>query len=118
MNMHVLTVHEEMKSFICSKCGRGFQKYETRCKHLKICNPRKKPQAPRKPNPCHFCGETFTSFVDRDKHQKEVHLTCPYCKAVFPKMWVFKEHVSATHEKKKPRPCEKCERSFGKRLIL
>ena len=121
MDVHVFTVHEEMKSFLCAKCGRGFQSKTERNRHANHrCNPHKKPRSekPRTPNPCHFCGVKFETFVQRQSHMNSVHLTCSVCKALFPNMWVLKEHVSSVHEKLRPFPCPKCGKLFGKKLTL
>ena len=109
MDMHVLTVHNEMKTFVFSKCGKEFQNTTQRNRHMKRCKGAyMKPTSIRKPNPWHFCAATFTIFVERQSHLTTAHLTCSVRKAILPAMWVLKQQVLSDHKNHEPYSCPKC----------
>ena len=51
--MHIKTVHEGQKGFVCNKCGKAFGEKSVLNTHIKVVH------EGRKDFVCEECGETF-----------------------------------------------------------
>jgi len=121
------------KEWLCSQCGKVFKDKWNRDLHERL-HAGERPQSNQAKNrknadksfQCHDCGAQFTQKTNLNIHIKnQVCLNvlqlssykCPSCEKEFTTMNKLKGHVSRSSlcsfdNKKKPFPCEYCEKSF------
>jgi Zinc finger, C2H2 type len=85
-------LEREMASFMCDRCGRGFDKENHLVMHMKLskrCN-----SSPTPEFKCKICFKTF-------KYR-----------------WYLKPHIASVHERQKPFKCDKCGTELGSKRAL
>ena len=117
VEMHEATVHERMYPLVCPKCGRGIRTESRRIRHVKGCNPHRKPKYQKKPSCC-YCSQSLSTFAELKLHQRTDHLTCSICNGVSETPNALKNHISLVHEKSRPYPCAKCGRNLRSKFVL
>lgn len=127
------------RNYICEQCDSGFINRKMLRNHSKThdigtfkCNscpkvfdtlPKQKAHERRvhsgtKLNRCGYCNEKFRDFVQKVKHQKEMHgvqtetQKCQACDKVFKTQAALKTHVKRDHLIERPYQCTECDMAF------
>ena len=85
------TVHEGVKEFLCSVCGKAFGQKGALTVHLRI-------HSGERPFSCEECGRTFTDksslYHHMETHQKVKPFPCEICGRRFGRGFVLKRHMN------------------------
>ena len=49
---------------------------------------------------CDYCGSTFEENSELSAHISERHITCKYCRKLFPTPKLLESHIQAIHKKR------------------
>ena len=88
LQIHVKTVHENLKPYRCSICNKSFGHKSEVKRHIKTI------------------------------HEKLKLFGCEVCNKMFGHRDTLKVHVKTVHEKLKPHQCEFCKKYFGQKQNL
>ena len=92
---HIKTVHDKIRSFVCTQCDKTFYENCTLTVHLRT-------HTKEKPYQCLFCDKSFTSSSNRSFHEIRIHTkkfphVCEICKKGFIELKRLKKHLKKLH---------------------
>jgi len=95
LRIHRVSVHQNVKSFLCPECGAAFKANSALIDH------RKRVHLQIKPHSCEFCGKEFFSRKDYGEHTRthtgEKPFQCQLCGKCFGRGYHLKRHVDGVH---------------------
>ena len=119
LNLHMKTVHMNLKMYGCEECGKRFTNARNRNLHVDGVHKGKKPYK------CDICERMSTSKGNIKTHMKRVHqketrrFRCELCGGMFHQLCALKYHVREVHVETAERlGCNKCEKEFKTRTKL
>ena len=111
LKIHVRTVHEKVKSFMCDLCSKAF----SHSSHLKAHT---HTDTDLRNFKCKLCPKAFHSGPHLKNHVEAVHnnvrpFLCELCSRAFKKHSHLKDHVDTVHNNLRPYECATCFKAFS-----
>ena len=98
LKMHMKSVHEKIKDYLCKLCGIGFSRSDALRLHIKTVH------EGRKDKVCNYCGKAFSRIGPLSIHIETVHKgikrwQCENCNRAYGQSHELKKHLWSVHKK-------------------
>jgi len=95
LRIHKISVHTNLKSYLCADCGAAFKANSALIDH------KKRVHLQIKPHRCEYCGKEFFSKKDYGEHTRthtgEKPFQCQLCGKCFGRGYHLKRHTDGVH---------------------
>ena len=117
LNIGLSLKRETRQQYICSICGKEFNRRYHLTEH------EKNHQETKEEYYCDICGGKFSSKSNLTKHKKNKHeqspkLKCEVCDQSFHSLWHLNDHSNKHSENREVFPCNLCTKQFLSRWNL
>ncbi|KAL3271163.1 hypothetical protein HHI36_021661 [Cryptolaemus montrouzieri] len=114
LEQHKITVHTNIKAFICENCGKNFSSASSLRSHLLSHGTERKYACKL----CEYAGRTASAiYIHMSKHAQDT-CVCEVCSKVFKSNRNLNDHLRRVHSKIKKHVCPSCNRQFVDHYML
>ncbi|KAI4457649.1 zinc finger and scan domain-containing [Holotrichia oblita] len=114
LQQHIITVHTDIKDYVCSTCGKKFSSKTSMRVHMKSHSNERL----YKCKLCSYAGRTASAVYIHMSTHENYFCICEVCSKTFKSMRNLNDHLRRVHSETRKHECNYCGKKFIDKYIL